>query len=71
MKNKISKSTYSKLHNLSENQLWKLADIMGIGINFNFEPKEDIKEELIVVLSTESEKNILAGLKKFISNKQT
>jgi len=59
---KISKSTSEKLKKLTESQLRKLADLIDVGIMNN--PDDLDKEELILILHTESETKILAALKR-------
>lgn len=58
----ISKSTLDKLNKLTESRLRKLADLMGVGFLNN--PDDLDKDEIIMVLSTESESKILSAFKK-------
>ena len=57
----MSKSTCEKLNKLTESQLRKLADLMGIGILNN--PDDLDKDEIILILSLEFESKILSALK--------
>ena len=58
----ISKETWNKLNNLSREELFKLADLAGIGF-LNHKTELD-KDELVMVLQTEPESKILKALQK-------
>ncbi|MBS3145913.1 hypothetical protein J4414_03875 [Candidatus Woesearchaeota archaeon] len=53
------KEHYEEMEKLSESELRRLADIMGVGLN-----ESEDKEEIILILSTEPLEKIRDGLKK-------
>jgi len=61
----ISKNTQNKVNNLSEKDLDKLADLMGI----RFLQDDLDRDEKVLVLTTESESKILNALKKIVTKK--
>jgi hypothetical protein len=54
------------LNKLSLNELYRLAELMGVGINFNEDENniKDVKGEIILVLSTEPKNKINRALMK-------
>ena len=56
----------SQLNKLSLDELYKLAELMGVGIIFNEDEKniEDMEGEIVQVLSTEPESKLSQGLRK-------
>lgn len=53
--------TYKELDKLSIKELYKLSEVMGIGINLNNDEK-DIQGEMAFILSLESKDKINKGL---------
>ena len=61
----VSKPTWNKVNNLSEQELDKLADLMGVGfLNDDLD-----REEKVLVLTTEPESKILKALKQLKASK--
>ncbi|MBI2043457.1 hypothetical protein HYT25_03650 [Candidatus Pacearchaeota archaeon] len=62
----MNKKIYSEMSKLSLDELYRLADLINVGINFNEDESniEDIKGEIILMLSTESENKINQALEK-------
>jgi hypothetical protein len=60
----VSKSTWDKLNRLSEEQLDKLADMVGVGMNDRIDGPPLDKDEKVLILSTEPESRILKALKQ-------
>jgi len=59
----IDKDVWDELNKLTEEQLDKLFDIMGIGVN-ELEGEPWDRDDKILIISTESEDKIKEGLKK-------
>ncbi len=56
----VSKPTWNKVNKLSEQELDKLAELMGVGFL-----QDDLdREEKVLVLTTEPESKILRALKQ-------
>ena len=56
----VSKPTWNKVNKLSEQELDKLAELMGVGFL-----QDDLdREEKVLVLTTDPESKILKALKK-------
>ena len=54
----VGDKTWKEMNSFSKKQLYRLADFMGVGLN---QPLD--KDEIILVLSTESEQTIKKALK--------
>ena len=70
MNKKTNDKKNGQLNKLSFDELYKLADFMDIGINFNEGEKniKDMKSEIAFILSTEPESKLNQGLKKLNAN---
>ncbi|HJZ18629.1 MAG TPA: hypothetical protein VJ208_00830 [Candidatus Nanoarchaeia archaeon] len=70
MNKKTNDKKNGQLNKLSFYELYKLADFMDIGINFNEGEKniKDMKSEIAFILSTEPESKLNQGLKKLNAN---
>tara|TARA_Y100000034_G_C6896283_1_gene413302 strand:- start:274 stop:471 length:198 start_codon:yes stop_codon:yes gene_type:complete len=56
----VSKLTWNKVNKLSEKELDKLAELIGVGFL-----QDDLdRDDKVLVLTTEPESNILEGLEK-------
>ena len=66
MNKKTNDKINSQLNKLSLDELYKLAKVMGIGINFYEDEKniKDMKGEIVQILSTEPESKLSQGLRK-------
>mgnify|MGYP001586918975 CR=1 len=57
---RVSRSTWDKVNGLSEQELDKLADLMGLGFL-----QEDLeRDDKVLILTTEPEAGILKALKQ-------